>query len=94
MEFGSNLNAYTSIDQTVYRICDVPTARQTALDSCLLVLKDWSCGLLLEDEEIDKERGVIHQEWQMGSDPFQLSPTSTWRSSILAASMASDCPSD
>ena len=71
VEFGSNLNAYTSIDQTVYRICDVPTARQTALDSCLLVLKDWSCGLLLEDEEIDKERGVIHQEWQMGSDPFQ-----------------------
>lgn len=71
VEFGSNLNAYTSIDQTVYRICDVPTTRQSALDSCLLVLKDWSGGLLLEDEEIDKERGVIHQEWQMGSDPFQ-----------------------
>ena len=35
VEFGSNLNAYTSIDQTVYRICDVPTTRQTALDSCL-----------------------------------------------------------
>lgn len=67
VEFGSNLNAYTSIDQTVYRICDVPTTRQSALDSCLLVLKDWSCGLTLEDEEIDKERGVVHQEWQMGS---------------------------
>ncbi len=71
VEFGSNLNAYTSIDQTVYRICDVPTARQSALDSCLLVLKDWSCGLTLKDEEIDKERGVIHQEWQMRSSASQ-----------------------
>ena len=33
VEFGSNLNAYTSIDQTVYRVCDVPTKRQSALDS-------------------------------------------------------------
>ncbi len=62
--FGRNLNAYTSVDQTVYNICDVPTTRQTALDSCLLILKDWSNGLILEDKEINKERGVIHQEWQ------------------------------
>ena len=54
VEFGSNLNAYTSIDQTVYRVCDVPTTRQTALDSCLLILKDWSNGLTLADKEIDK----------------------------------------
>ncbi|MCI6671043.1 MAG: insulinase family protein [Prevotella sp.] len=68
VEFGSDLNAYTSIDQTVYRVCNVPTARQTALDSCLLILKDWSNGLTLADKEIDKERGVIHQEWQMGQN--------------------------
>ena len=71
VEFGSNLNAYTSIDQTVYRICDVPTYRQSALDSCLLVLKDWSGGLTLDAKEIDKERGVVHQEWQMGADAGQ-----------------------
>lgn len=65
VEFGSDLNAYTGIDQTVYRICNVPTKRQSALDSCLLILKDWSNGLTLEDKEIDQERGVIHQEWQM-----------------------------
>lgn len=70
VEFGSDLNAYTSIDQTVYRICDVPTKRQAALDSCLLILKDWSNGLTLSDKEIDKERGVIHQEWQMGQGPM------------------------
>lgn len=69
VEFGSDLNAYTSIDQTVYRVCNVPTKRQTALDSCLLILKDWSNGLTLADKEIDKERGVIHQEWQLGSNP-------------------------
>lgn len=65
VEFGSDLNAYTGIDQTVYRICNVPTKRQTALDSCLLILRDWSNGLTLVDKEIDQERGVIHQEWQM-----------------------------
>ncbi len=70
VEFGSDLNAYTSIDQTVYRVCNVPTKRQTALDSCLLIMKDWSNGLTLSDKEIDKERGVIHQEWQLGSGPI------------------------
>ena len=69
VEFGSDLNAYTSIDQTVYRVCDVPTKRTTALDSCLLILKDWSNGLLLEPEEIDKERDVVHNEWRLGEGP-------------------------
>lgn len=68
VQFGSDLNAYTSIDQTVYRICNVPSTRQAALDSCLLIIHDWSCGLLLEDEEIDKERGVIHEEWRLRTD--------------------------
>ena len=71
VEFGSDLNAYTSIDQTVYRICNVPTKRATALDSCLLILKDWSNGLSLEAEEIDKERDVVHNEWRLGEGPSQ-----------------------
>ena len=71
VDFGRDLNAYTSIDQTVYRICDVPSKRVSALDSCILVLKDWSNGLTLKGEEIEKERGVIHQEWQLGEGPFQ-----------------------
>jgi zinc protease len=65
VQFGSNLNAFTSIDKTVYRICNVPTKRVSALDSCMLVLRDWSCGLILDPKEIDKERGVIHEEWRM-----------------------------
>ena len=71
VQFGSDLNAYTSVDQTVYRIDNVPSARQSSLDSCLLILKDWSNGLLLEDDEIDKERGVIHEEWRLRSTASQ-----------------------
>ena len=65
VNFGGDLNAYTSIAETVYNINDVPSTRQSAIDSCLLILKDWSNGLLLTDEEIDKERGVIHEEWRL-----------------------------
>ena len=71
VEFGRDLNAYTSVDQTVYNINDVPSTRVSALDSCLLILKDWSNGLLLEGDEIDKERGVIHEEWRVRSSASQ-----------------------
>ncbi|MDR1720308.1 MAG: insulinase family protein [Dysgonamonadaceae bacterium] len=62
VKFGANLNAYTSWDQTVYNISDVPVTRSEIIDSCLLILHDWSNSLLLEDAEIDKERGVIREE--------------------------------
>jgi len=64
VKFGANLNAYTSVDQTVYHIGSAPLKREGILDSCLLVLHDWSHYILLKDEEIDKERGVIHEEWR------------------------------
>lgn len=69
VQFGGDLNAYTSIDQTVYNIDNVPTTRQSALDSCLLILRDWADGLTLDPEEIDKERGVIHEEWRLRTSP-------------------------
>ena len=64
VKFGANLNAYTSTDETVYNISNVPTARLSALDSCLLVLSDWSHDLLLHGKDIDQERGVIEGEWR------------------------------
>ncbi|WP_081819335.1 pitrilysin family protein [Prevotella sp. HUN102] len=64
VKFGSNLNAYTSVEQTVYNISSVPVKRESIIDSTLLILHDWSHFLLLTDEEIDKERGVIHEEWR------------------------------
>jgi len=64
VQFGNNINAYTSLDETVYNLKSVPTIRESIVDSALLVLHDWSGFISLEGEEIDKERGVIREEWR------------------------------
>lgn len=64
MKFGPEVNAYTSFDETVYGI-KVPLDTAEFLDKGLLVLYDWAFNVSFEDEEIDKERGVIHEEWRM-----------------------------
>ena len=65
VKFGADLNAYTSIDETVYNIDNVPVGKvPSAIDSCLWILHDWADGLLLNPEDIDGERGVIHEEWR------------------------------
>ncbi len=66
VRFGENLNAYTSIDETVYNINNVPVTRDGIVDSCLLILHDWANDLTLDPKEIDNERGVIHEEWRTG----------------------------
>lgn len=68
VNFGGNINAYTALDETVYRLSDVPTYREGIIDSALLVMHDWACGLSLLPEEIDAERGVIREEWRTGAD--------------------------
>lgn len=64
VSFGSNINAYTNIDETVYNISNVPTVKSEVMDSCLWILHDWSGSLTLAGEEIDAERGVIKEEWR------------------------------
>lgn len=64
IKFGTDINAYTSFDHTVYSISNVPTIRTGLVDSCLLILNDWSAHINLDDEEIDAERQVIHEEWR------------------------------
>jgi len=66
VRFGYNINAYTSLDETVYNLSEVPTNREGIIDSALLVLHDWSNSILLDGDEIDKERGVIREEWRQG----------------------------
>ena len=61
--FGPHVNAYTSYDETVYML-DVPTDRAGALDHGLQALSDFAGGMSLEDKEIDKERGVVLEEWR------------------------------
>jgi len=68
VKFGANLNAYTSIDQTVYHVANVPLKREGIIDSCLLILYDWSCGISLNDKDIDDERGVIREELRTSSN--------------------------
>ena len=67
VKFGNNLNAYTGTDETVYMVTNVPTARTEVTDSVLLILHDWASELLLDPKEIDKERGVIHEEYRQSN---------------------------
>lgn len=71
VHFGGDLNAYTSVEETVYNIDNVPITREGVIDSCLLILHDWSNDLLLDPTEIDKERGVIHEEWRTQMSALQ-----------------------
>lgn len=71
VKFGENLNAYTSVDETVYNISNVPVNTPGAVDSCLLILHDWSNDLTLDPKEIDKERGVINEEWRTRMSAMQ-----------------------
>lgn len=71
IKFGAHLNAYTSTDRTVYRITNAP-AKENVIDSCLLILHDWASDLTLSTEEINKERGVIHEEWRLSGAFIRL----------------------
>lgn len=68
IRFGSDINAYTDFDETVYNINNVPTTDVALMDSVLLALHDWSCEILLEEDEINAERGVIEEEWRSHND--------------------------
>jgi zinc protease len=66
MAMGENMNAYTGFDETVYMLMNVPLTaeRPGVMDSCLLMLHDWASALLLDEGAIEKERGVIREEWR------------------------------
>lgn len=65
VKFGSHLNAYTSFDETVY-ILPIPSDDEEKLDKGFQILEDWAFNTLLTDEEIDKERGVVLEEYRLG----------------------------
>jgi len=65
MRIGPGLNAYTSYDETVYMLT-LPTDSIEVMETAFQIIEDWSHALLLEPEEIDKERGVIVEEWRLG----------------------------
>jgi len=65
MAFGPDVNAYTSFDETVYML-EVPTDDEALLRKAFLILEDWAHRVSFEAEEIEKERGVIMEEWRLG----------------------------
>ncbi|PIB36539.1 hypothetical protein BFP72_14590 [Reichenbachiella sp. 5M10] len=65
VKFGAHLNAYTSFDETVY-ILPIPSDDEEILESGLTILEDWAGNLNFAQEEIDKERGVVIEEWRLG----------------------------
>jgi zinc protease len=65
MRFGAHINANTSFDQTVYQL-QIPTDDPAIIDRSLLILEDWAHAVSFDPEEIDKERGVILEEWRTG----------------------------
>jgi len=64
MRFGPSINASTSFDETVYML-QVPTAKPEVMDRAFLILEDWAHGQSFGPVEIDKERGVIKEEWRI-----------------------------
>ncbi len=72
LEFGYDINAFTTHDATVYNISNIDALEGDQLtDTCLLMLKDIACGLTLADADIESERRVIMEEWRQGNDATQ-----------------------
>lgn len=65
MRFGSDLNASTSFDETIYQL-QVPTDKPEPLDKALQIMEDWAHADTLNDKDIDQERGVVAEEWRLG----------------------------
>ncbi len=70
MRFGADLNAYTDYDETVYQL-EVPTDKPEFLDKGLDILRDWAGDVSYDPVEVDKERGVVKEEWRLGRGAFQ-----------------------
>ena len=65
MRFGADLNAYTSCDETVYML-QLPTGEKPILDKGIQILEEWAHNVSFDPVEIDKERGVVIEEWRLG----------------------------
>lgn len=67
-KFGADLNAHTSMNETVYKL-QLPSSDQAFVDSTIMILADWAGGLLLDSTEVEDERGVILSEWLLSVGP-------------------------
>ncbi len=65
MRFGAHVNAHTGFDETVYQL-QIPTDNRNVIDRSLLIMEDWAHRVAFEPAEIEKERGVVLEEWRLG----------------------------
>jgi len=77
IRFGADLNAYTSFDQTVYQLT-VPTDRTEVVMKGLDILRDWAGDISFDPVEVDKERGVVLEEWRQGRGAFARINDQQW----------------
>ncbi|MFO0321502.1 MAG: M16 family metallopeptidase [Bacteroidota bacterium] len=69
-KFGADLNAYTSFDETVYML-QIPTDKDDIYKKAFVVLEDWAHNLSFDSTEVEKERGVVLEEWRLGQGAFE-----------------------
>jgi zinc protease len=65
VEFGADLNAYTSFDETVY-ILPIPTEKKENVEKAFQILEDWASTIAFDEAEINKERGIVLEEERIG----------------------------
>lgn len=76
-KFGPDLNAYTSFDETVYML-QIPTDKEDIYKKGFLILEDWAHNLSFDSVEIEKERGVVMEEWRLGQGAFERMSRKYW----------------
>jgi zinc protease len=91
MRFGADLNAYTTFDQTVYML-QVPTDKLETMDKALLILEDWAHNVTFDQTEIDKERGVVMEEWRLGRGAGERMQSRIWPIMLKGSQYADRLP--
>ncbi|MBQ0016621.1 MAG: insulinase family protein, partial [Bacteroidales bacterium] len=91
IEFGREINAYTSFDETVYYV-NLPSDDTAMLNMGYRILDGWSSGLLFDAQELEEERGVIHEEWRGGQGAGERLRDKTWPIMLRGSQYAERMP--
>lgn len=91
VKFGPHLNAYTSFDETVYML-QVPTDSAAQLATGMQILEDWAHNLSFDEAEIDKERGVVREEWRLRRGAWARMDDVTWPVTLKGSRYAERLP--
>ena len=91
VEFGRDINAYTSFDQTVYYV-NMPANDPEMVKMGIEILDGWAGNILFDEKEIEEERGVIHEEWRGGVGHGDRMRKKTWPIMLKGSQYAERLP--